>query len=1171
MANPHDQRPVNAGKVSANGRSGFVGRTRELQDLRDSLDGALSGAGRLYLIAGEPGIGKTRLADELVRYANERGVLAIWGRCWEGGGASAYWPWRQIVRGCLRTGDASRLIAEMGSCAHDLTNVAPEAREYISEGHEMAPLPSDPEQARFRLFDSVATFLRLVSTYRPLVVLLEDLHAADLPSLLLLRFVARNLSDAGILMVGTYRDAELRQATTQAELLGQLASDSLRISLRGLNADEVRELLKIEHGEKIADETISAVYQATDGNPLFVHEISRSTLAQEVLEAKHTGSNTLLIPKGVRAAIERHLAPLSNAAKQALTTASVIGREFEFAVLQRVAGVEVEELIDAIAEARNAGLIIGLPDRLGRYRFSHSLVRDAVYEDMPAASVARLHTRIGEVLEEIHRGDPDVSLSEVAHHFLQGAAAGGDPARAVEYTKRAAEYAASTLAYEEAERLYQMALRASRHQQVPDEAQRCELLIGLAEVQDRAGNIATARETFKTVADLAVQVNAPEMLGRAALGIGTMAPDFHAVDTESVTLMRRALDALGENDSAIKAELLAQLAVKLYMSHDRRYREELIAQAVATARSIGDQRCLLFVLNAKRRALWETENLKERLATMTEALQLAQQCGDREEALRALHLQIGDLTELGDLDSARAGLSTFIRSAQKLRQPWYLWVAAYLEASLALLEGRLEEAERLANEALMLGQNLGSADPMYTYSAQVAVLYREKGRLNEVESLFASHAERNPGIPVFRCTTAYIRVELGRDPEVRREFDYLMSAGFDALPRRGVDWPVVVMLLSEMCCHLRDTSRAPIIYELMLPYADRNLTSFHIVAFGSAATSLGKLATLMERFDAAADHFEHALRFNDRIGARPWLADTQYEYARMLLRRNQPGDREYAARLLLLAAATAETIGSVRLTSKVAALRAEQKFDATQARSDSAASVPIRGEPPTAATTSRPAPGDEEPAPTRGIDGAAEFRLYREGDYWTIVFGGKTTRLKHVKGLLHIQTLLSSPGREFHALNLAGGGSSQLDTGPGSASAAAILDATRVGELSVVADLGGAGETLDSAAKAAYRQRLTELREELAVAEENGDVDRASNLEDEIEAITTELRRAVGLMGRDRMVGSVTERARLNVTRAIKTAVERIAEHDADFGRLLARTIRTGTFCCYIPDPANPL
>ncbi len=301
--------------------STFVGRKREFEELSRGLDEALAGSGRMFLIAGEPGIGKTRLADELAQYGGIRGVQAIWGRCWEGEGAAAYWPWRQIVRTCLRIGNASTLIAELGSCASDLAVIAPEARNYIPKDPEPAPLPNDPEQARFRLFDSFSTFLNLAAINCPLLMVLEDLHAADLSSLMLLRFLSRSLNDSGILIVGTYRDADLRQAQARADLLGQLASDSTRISLGGLDQDEVRVLLKGEIGPSVDSKTVSAIYNATGGNPLFVKEISRLAI---VPSGSPFDAKTL--PNGVRAAIHRHLSPLSTDAKQVLSVASVIGR-----------------------------------------------------------------------------------------------------------------------------------------------------------------------------------------------------------------------------------------------------------------------------------------------------------------------------------------------------------------------------------------------------------------------------------------------------------------------------------------------------------------------------------------------------------------------------------------------------------------------------------------------------------------------------------------------------------------------------------------------------------------------------------------------------------------------------------------------------------------------------
>jgi tetratricopeptide (TPR) repeat protein len=673
------------------------------------------------------------------------------------------------------------------------------------------------------------------------------------------------------------------------------------------------------------------------------------------------------------------------------------------------------------------------------------------------------------------------------------------------------------------------------------------------------------------------------MLGKAALGIGIMFGDAHKVDTESVGLLNRALASLPNEDSALKAQLLAQLAVKLYLSHDFNYRSQLIDEAIAIARRLDDRDCLLFVLNSKRRALWEAENIEDRLATITEALQLAENSGNREAALNALRLQIIDLGEMGDLDNGKARISTFVQKAEELRQPYHLWEAATLTASQALFEGRYEEGERLANEAFILGQGLGFLDPGYVFAAQLAVICRDKGRLSEVANGFSEYAAQNPGIPVFRCTSAYINAELGREVEVKRDFSYLTGPGFESLPRRGVDWPVVLMLLSEICYYLGDKAQASRLYQLLLPFAERNLTSFHIVSFGSAGTSLGKLATLLGRFDDAVRHFEYALLFNERTGARPWLADTQYEYARMLLRRNSGGDVSHASQLLDLSYATAKTIESVRLVSRIGALRLSYGLNETaESTSDDwkigqTVSSPLKqaaADSEVALRTAAEESGFSKSADRSGTrpemrpDGAPEFQLNREGDYWTSTFRKVSVHLKHSKGLIYIQTLLSNPGREIHAMSLLGAGdpSQSASEVPGQESArAAHSIGDEGGELRVDADLGDAGEMLDATAKKAYRRRLAELNEDLVKSKEHGNVDRATELEDEIEQISKELRHAVGLMGRDRMAASSSERARVNVTRAIKVALDRIAEHDSVGGRFLSRAIRTGTFCCYLP------
>ena len=446
-------------------------------------------------------------------------------------------------------------------------------------------------------------------------------------------------------------------------------------------------------------------------------------------------------------------------------------------------------------------------------------------------------------------------------------------------------------------------------------------------------------------------------------------------------------------------------------------------------------------------------------------------------------------------------------------------------------------------------------DQAYTFFAQLGLIYRAKGRLPEVENAFSSFAERNPDVPVFRATAAYVRAELGRNAEVKREFTYLVGLGFRSLRRRGLDWPVVLMILTELCCFLGDQTQAPQLYELLLPFADRNITYRDIVSFGSGAAYLAKLATMTHQFERATVHFEAALKFNDRTGGRPWLAETQYEYAQMLLLRDSASDRATAEQLLTLSSEIATTIGSVRLASKIASCRAVHGIGSE-----------AFGLPPSEQRSENLAAAKPHIHNEETLDPAVDFRLYREGDYWAISFRNRLVRIKHLRGFEYIEMLIGSPGHEFYALNLIGSGETGHRQHSQGSLSRTLGDSGEIGELSVVSDLGDAGAMLDANAKKAYRQRLLQLSEDLAQAKERGIVTQAAALEDEIEAITRELRRAVGLMGRNRVVGSAAERARISVTRAIRTAVDRVGDYNEEAKHFLLRTIRTGTFCCYLPD-----
>jgi hypothetical protein len=401
---------------------------------------------------------------------------------------------------------------------------------------------------------------------------------------------------------------------------------------------------------------------------------------------------------------------------------------------------------------------------------------------------------------------------------------------------------------------------------------------------------------------------------------------------------------------------------------------------------------------------------------------------------------------------------------------------------------------------------------------------------------------------------------LGRVEDARREFNRLTEGDLEFLQKRGMDWIFILAVLGELCCFFNDQSRARHIYNRLSRFAGRNVTLFHMANFGSVSMYLAKLAVILDRADEAISHFEKALTFSEAVGASPWIAETQYEYARMLISKNTGTDRERAAAFLNNSRRLSEQIGNLRLLSKIGNLwRPDGGFVAPE--------VSLGPVSPGVDFRDFGSQEREQRAPTSQPAKLDSCSLSREGEYWTFSFETRTIRIKDSKGLGYIDTLLKYSNREFHALNLvtmnAIQGDSEISNDP---SSAVVFSTAEQSKLTVSHDLGDSGAMLDSSARRAYRERLKELQEELAKAKARGDVTKAIDLESEIDALQHELRRAVGLRGRDRYAGSASERARLNVTRAIKASISRIAEHDSALARHLAMSIKTGIFCSYVPN-----
>jgi DNA-binding SARP family transcriptional activator len=858
----------------------FVGRQAELGELLAGLVDAFGGNGRVFLLVGEPGVGKSRLAEELARHARAQGAQLLIGRCWEAGGAPAFWPWVQSFRAYLRASDRDDLIEELGPGAAEIAPILPELYELIPE----LPQPTAPESegARFRLFQATAEFLRRASERRPLVLILDDLHAADAPSLLLLQFLARELGSTHVLLVAAMRDVAPTPGETLTAMLAEVAREpaTRRASLRGLTPADVAEYVQLAAADIASPELTSALYAETEGNPLFLTETVR-LLALEGVPSQPTGGPRLAIPQTVRDVISRRLAHLSPGCTQVLMSASVLGREFATDALELVCAEPEERFLEALEEATAARVITEVPGARGRARFSHVLVRDALYERLGAARRARLHRRVGAALEELYAGDLGSHLAELAHHFYE-ATPSGVPNKAIDYARQAAERAVVSLAYEEAVRLYGMALDAL-DRIPPDGVTRCELLLARGEAQARAGDTPAAKETFLLAAELARENGRAEQLARAALGYGGRFV-FNASrdDPRLRPLLEEALAALGDTDRELQTRLMARLAGgPLRDDPSRERRASLSEQAIERARRARDPALLAYALDARHMAVWSPDTIQERFTIAAEMVHLGEAAGELERLYQGHSYRIWSLLELGDGDAVAAELSIMSRLADQLRQPAQLWNLAVTRTACALLEGRFEEAEEMIEDSLELGRRAIPWNAEVTHGMQLFLLRREQGRLAEVETAVTRAVDANPTYPVWRCVQADLYAQLGRNEDARAVFEQFAATDFANLPFNE-EWLLGMTLLSEVGAALCDTSRALTLYELLLPYARLHAVGQPEISLGAIARALGKLATTTAHFDQAARQFNTAIELNERMGARPWIAHTRHDYAAML-------------------------------------------------------------------------------------------------------------------------------------------------------------------------------------------------------------------------------------------------------------------------------------------------
>jgi DNA-binding SARP family transcriptional activator len=890
----------------------FVGRERELAELDGALRDARAGHGRLVLVSGEAGIGKTRLIEELAAGARDVGTRIVSGRCWEAGGAPAYWPWVQALRTTTRELDAETLREALGRGAADVTHLLPELRERFP-GLPEPPAP-DSEGARFRLFDATTAFLRRAAEERPLLVVLDDLQAADAPSLLLLEFVAAELADARLLVVASYRDPEPDAGDPIPALLAALGRRaSTRIRLRGLADAEVASFIEQSAAEQPPPALAAAIAAETEGNPLFVAEIVRLLAAEGRLGEEVGAAWRLRVPETVREVIGRRLQRLSEPCHDILEAASVLGRDVPLDVLELLCGQTHAELRPLLDEAEAARAVTDAPGSPGRLRFAHALVRDTLYDALPAGRRRELHAAAARAIEERAGDGLDARLSELAHHLFRALPA-VEPASVVDFARRAGDQAGALLAHEEAARLYETALQALALAPAPERGEERAILLSLGEALARAGDSPGAKDAFLRAAVAARDSDAPEDLAQAALGYGGKIVWARPTgDRLVVALLEEGLAGLGPDDTSLRARVLARLAGALRDERDPRRRIEIGELAVATARRVGDTTALVQGLLALSVSQYGFDDQRRLLEVIKELRELARTDDFRESRYEALNVEILLSAALNEFEQVREHTLAQAAVADELREPSRRWFPEAMRALLALHDGQLALAEPLIRDAYALGRHAYPFEAGAAHTIQLYLLRREQRDAAAVHELLAGVAASSPARPFFRCALAALAADVGHLTDTRRLFEELAPDRFGVIPRDN-EWPLSAAFLVEACRELGDTRRGEILYEELASLAERSSANPPEGTLGAMARYLGILAAMLGRDDEAAAHLRSAIAIDSETGGRPWVAYAQAELALVLARA---GGTEEASALRSEAGRTAAELGLERLAAQV--------------------------------------------------------------------------------------------------------------------------------------------------------------------------------------------------------------------------------------------------------------
>ncbi|MCP3985822.1 MAG: AAA family ATPase [bacterium] len=880
----------------------FVGRHELMAALRAALRESLSGQTRVVLLAGEPGIGKTRVVEELCREATGSGAAAVTGRCYEGEGAPAFWPWIQAVRDWLRLNNSEPIPGELEAEAALFASWPPEVAE---QSADPATRGREGAEARFELFDTATRGFSKLAARMPLVLVLEDLHWADPGSLEFMRFLATQLHHAPLLILGTYRENELYGTPELAQTLGDLGRDPTfrRLLVDGLEREHVAELLSKIVRKDITSALAESVAALTEGNPFFVVELARilDTEGDGVVSGGVAEGLEIELPASISDAIGCRLGRLSADSRKLLSVASVIGREFGTTLLSEVAGPEYELVLELLEEAAAIGIIEPVRGSADAYRFGHALIHETLYQGTLGPRRARLHGVVAQALERIQGNSATPPVAVLAHHWYQ-AVATGNVEKAAEYCERAGLLALAGLAFEEAAGHLKRALNLADLRPSPDETGRCELMLHLGQAQWSAGEHQSAHTTFARAAALARRIGSVEHFAKAAIGYYGFEHGASA-DATARALLEEAAAGLGEGSPRLRSGVLAKLQLVTPYIHSNEMRQSMSLEALELARRSGDIEALRGAFLRREHATVSPEYFCERAGWAKECRELGEKLGDpwlswlgNDFVLPLLH---GHRDEM--LEALRESTRYSALSGDRLSQ----FFTILSQSSFALMEGRFNEVQGLVAQIPEAGKNC-VAWAIEAFSGYRFVDAVERGNVDRLnrewlpffEAMTASFESRHT---IGHSSIALIRTFSEEWDEALSELDWLLGIiGPDFGERsKNENWIYAMHMVAEVIELLDTQSHAGILAPELEPFADLMAchASFRWTG-GSVATMRGLLSSVLGDFEAGMTQFEAGMKMERELGAKPAVLRSKAGLARLFLRRRMKGDQSRAMALM---------------------------------------------------------------------------------------------------------------------------------------------------------------------------------------------------------------------------------------------------------------------------------